>query len=68
MTAILSSLPCRCGDSDSLAVLRALCAFEAAGCSDAWAADHYLHARNLREMADLHKQLVRVLQVRMCDS
>lgn len=51
----------RHADGDALSALRALCAFEAAGESDAFCAQHFLHARNLREAADLHRQLLRVL-------
>lgn len=51
----------RHADGDALSALRALCEFEAAGESDAWARDNFLHGRNLREMADLHRQLARCL-------
>eukprot|EP00198_Chlamydomonas_reinhardtii_P003275 XP_001692611.1 predicted protein [Chlamydomonas reinhardtii] len=46
--------------SDALSALAALVAFEAAGEDEEFAARHYLHGRNLREAADLHKQLLRV--------
>eukprot|EP00798_Chlamydomonas_sp_ICE-L_P031098 gene31096-6227_t len=48
-------------DSDALAALNALCAFEAAGETDEFCKDNFMHARNLREAADLHRQLVRTL-------
>ncbi|GLC69391.1 hypothetical protein PLESTF_000824800 [Pleodorina starrii] len=47
--------------SDALSALAALVAFEASGESEDFAAAHFLHARNLREAADLHRQLLRVL-------
>lgn len=42
--------------------LRALCAFEAAGEDEAFCRRHFLHFRNLREAAALHKQLARTLE------
>ncbi|KAG2437050.1 hypothetical protein HYH02_011311 [Chlamydomonas schloesseri] len=47
--------------SDALSALAALVAFEAAGEDEEFAARHFLHGRNLREAADLHKQLLRML-------
>ncbi|KXZ53733.1 hypothetical protein GPECTOR_6g650 [Gonium pectorale] len=47
--------------SDALSALAALLAFEASGESEEFASRHFLHARNLREAADLHRQLLRVL-------
>jgi ATP-dependent RNA helicase DHX37/DHR1 len=54
--------PRRSDDSDALSTLAALVAFEAAGASDAFCRDAFLHARHLREMADLRKQLARTLR------
>lgn len=51
----------RVNDSDALSALRALCAFMAAGEDDSFCKDNYLHARNLREAADLTRQLARCL-------
>lgn len=42
--------------------LRALCAFEAAGEDEAFCRRNFLHFRNLREAAALHKQLARQLE------
>ena len=42
--------------------LRALCAFEAAGEDEAFCRRAFLHFRNLREAAALHKQLARQLE------
>lgn len=49
--------------SDALSALAALVAYEASGESEAFAAQHFLHARNLREAADLHRQLLRALSL-----
>ncbi|CAG9465679.1 unnamed protein product [Pedinophyceae sp. YPF-701] len=51
----------RCGNSDALSVLRALCAYELGGESDRWCKEHFMHGRNLREAAALHRQLARSL-------
>ncbi|GIL53593.1 hypothetical protein Vafri_9207 [Volvox africanus] len=51
----------RCGRSDALSALAALVAFESSGESEDFAAAHFLHSKNLREAADLHRQLLRVL-------
>lgn len=42
--------------------LRALCAFEATGEDEAFCRRNFLHFRNLREAAALHKQLARTLE------
>ncbi|EFJ47234.1 hypothetical protein VOLCADRAFT_120994 [Volvox carteri f. nagariensis] len=51
----------RHAQSDALSAVAALVAFEASGESEDFASAHFLHARNLREAADLHRQLLRVL-------
>ncbi|MEW5308530.1 MAG: hypothetical protein WDW38_000482 [Sanguina aurantia] len=47
--------------SDALSALAVLCAFEAAGETDQFCRDNFMHARNLREMVELHKQLNTVI-------
>jgi ATP-dependent RNA helicase DHX37/DHR1 len=49
-------------DSDALSALRALCAFEAAGEGEAFCRRSFLHFKNLREAAALHRQLARALE------
>ena len=51
----------RCDRSDALGSLRALCAFEKAGETEHFARLHHLHARHLREMAALHRQLASIV-------
>jgi ATP-dependent RNA helicase DHX37/DHR1 len=58
----------RCGDSDALSALKALCAYEAAGRSDAFCASARLQARGLREMSQLRRQLARTLQMQVAPS
>lgn len=43
------------GRSDAISALRALCAFEAAGETDAFCRENGLHPRNLREAAATHR-------------
>ncbi|KAG2499784.1 hypothetical protein HYH03_002081 [Edaphochlamys debaryana] len=58
----------RHSQSDSLSALAALVAFEASGESEEFASAHFLHGRNLREAADLHRQLLRVLAMQQAAS
>ncbi|KAK9814452.1 hypothetical protein WJX72_006123 [[Myrmecia] bisecta] len=46
---------------DAISALNALCGYESAGRSEAFCRDHFLHARNLREMAALRAQLARIV-------
>lgn len=43
--------------------MKALCAYEASGQSDAFCKSNFLHARNLREMSELQRQLKRLLRL-----
>jgi ATP-dependent RNA helicase DHX37/DHR1 len=64
----------RSDDGDALSVLRALCAYEAAATAgagrrggalaagEAFCRDNFLHARHLKEMSALRRQLMRTLQ------
>ncbi|GFR51443.1 hypothetical protein Agub_g13736, partial [Astrephomene gubernaculifera] len=54
--------------SDALSALAALVAFEASGESEEFATSHFLHGRNLREAADLHRQLIRLLATQQANS
>ncbi|CAD7700877.1 unnamed protein product [Ostreobium quekettii] len=51
----------RCEDSDAVGALRALCAYERAGCREDFCRRNFMHSRTLHEMAALHRQLMRDL-------
>lgn len=58
----------RIADSDALSALCALCAFEAAGESESFCRENFLHFKNLREAASLRRQLARLISASQSSS
>ncbi|KAK9848573.1 hypothetical protein WJX84_001989, partial [Apatococcus fuscideae] len=53
---------------DALSALRVLCAYEAAGCSEHFCRDNFLHARNLREMGAARRQLAGIMSLSLASA
>ncbi|KAK9844506.1 hypothetical protein WJX74_003358 [Apatococcus lobatus] len=53
---------------DAMSALRVLCVYEAAGCSEQFCRDNFLHARNLREMGAARRQLARILSLNLASA